>query len=267
MPGDASSVPLSAPPAPASGWRSHAFRSSYASRLRGPQAVRMDKIYAEPLFLLSSPSTSPSILSLGPRSSSSIRPSTAVARFNVSGSKGTPHVVTVFSEGRVDCSCQDARIHARRNDCACKHVCFVLVRAMGFTDLRFFRDGRVLPPEQVNLCSQAAMGRVDLDDSSLRPCFEHEKKLATEKDAFLAPSNALKANALRPGVDDCPVCYDALVPEGATLETLEGHRAVRWCPSCQNPVHKGCMERWLAQVPKPTCVMCRSVVWKEWNCL
>lgn len=224
-----------------SGWRTPNFVRQYASVLSAPQKQRMDKIYHEPLFLLASPNES----AYG----------AFAARFSVSGSTGVAHTVAVKTNGAVVCSCQDARVHARKCHCVCKHACFVLTRVMGFTDLSFFLRGLVLPFEQIVECAEVAAGRAAYDAESAA-LYQEE---GVPHEVFYVPKKTLAAEE-----DECPVCYDALVK--TTTTPLPSPRLV-WCPDCRNAAHEECMKRWKASTrgAATTCVLCRSLAWKRWR--
>ena len=48
---------------------------------------------------------------------------------------------------------------------------------------------------------------------------------------------------------DCPICCHA----------LSNKKSLVSCPDCKNPIHKKCMETWLAK--SKICVFCRSSKW------
>lgn len=234
------------------GWRTMEFIQRYHDTLSPRQRQRMDKIYREPLFLLASPNEP-----LHGEYS---------ARFCVSGSTGTPHTVFVKKNGEVVCSCQDARIHARRCACVCKHACFVLARVMGFVDLSFFTNGLKLPPEQITRCAEVAAGRAEYDvesasrleapRSSADVYRRNGDNLDKILDVFYTPKKGLVADE-----DECPVCYDALIANETTTAPI-----LVWCPTCKNATHQPCMERWMASTRRAaTCVLCRSTAWREWR--
>ena len=52
---------------------------------------------------------------------------------------------------------------------------------------------------------------------------------------------------------ECMICYDIMEKDNSVE-----------CPLCHNLVHKGCMEKWLAN-GKKNCIYCRSDVWKDYN--
>ena len=172
-------------------WRSDEFRASLRRTLSPEQQARMSRLYTEPLYLLSSPEPAVSGLAWDERRRTEADHdsehwrvfNTPVACFRISGSTGTPHAVSVMRSGRVQCSCPDARVHARKTACACKHVSFVLVRAMGFTDLRFFAVGLRLSSDEVRSCVDAAARRSGVDVTSMtRPAEREEEENEDEDD-------------------------------------------------------------------------------------
>lgn len=217
--------------------------SRYVSTLNPAQKKRMDKIYGEPLFLLTSPNEP-----LDGR---------VAAMFSVSGSTGTPHSVSVNTSGRAQCSCQDFRINSRKSSCVCKHICFVLVRVMGFTDLSFFRDGLLLPTRQVKMCEEVATGRARYDTESSIATVTREA--CAEAIPFYTPEKEII-----PDEDDCPVCYNVLIKTTNSVESSQQEHLI-WCPDCKNAIHEDCMARWKRSCRVTTCVICRSACWKTWK--
>jgi hypothetical protein len=256
-----------------SGWRSPEFRGSLRRRLNVAQANRMNKLYSDPLYLLETPS-----LDAGEGDA---------IMFSVSGSTGVPYKVSVHADGHVGCTCKDSYINARRLNCVCKHVCFVLVRAMGFTDLTFFSQARGLglSVAEVQRCAEVARNRRSdtTDVSASTSTCDASVYSPVSLSCSSSSSSYVFTEPLRDVSDlvdaDCPVCYDALIEasdeptSNTTLHTLssvdKGPKSLRWCPCCRNAIHTDCIRRWIVNASgsrsAPSCVMCRSTAWKEWD--
>lgn len=150
------------------------------------------------------------------------------SRYVVSGSTGNPYHLTVDVHGRIRCSCMDAARNGHRY--ACKHVCFLAVRVFRLDTQALTLFLRLHCPSQIDLTTSIT---TTLDFNTLRRIPQPE--------------------------DDCPVCYNTLLQQSGTTTNLVA------CPDCGNTLHADCARRWLAHATSPTCVFCRSPVWKNFQ--
>jgi hypothetical protein len=200
--------------------------------LSSQQFKRFEKIYIEPFYVVSS-----------------TLDDNMLAEFAVSGSTQNVYSVKLGRNGRFKCSCPDSYTNCARLQCICKHACFVIFRV--------FRLAHVLDVGDLRLSEQdidAIVSRVAADDfDKLQLAPKKSTKILADFETILRP----------PAVDDeCPVCYSFLFEEAAeatknTKSTLVG------CPDCGNSIHRECARRWMMHASVPTCVYCRSRVWKE----
>ena len=125
-------------------------------------------------------------------------------------------------KGSFWCSCPDHKFSSSRKGTCCKHISFVVCRVAKMFDPAFFATKRLQP-------AQLALLVKKLEDTM----------------------GATFVECRRPVEDGdvCPICFDDL-DVGDRLS----------CPTCQNNVHKACMEVWMEK--RPTCVFCRS----DWSC-
>lgn len=234
-----------------------AFRQDAFRRLAvsSPEQLRrLNRVFSEQFFLLSTDTTPPEGDDM------------ALARFLVSSSSGSSsYEVVLRRSGFFHCSCPDARGHCVRHMCVCKHVCFLLVRVLRRLDVGFF-DGAPrfrLSSDAIedvqrkcrDIASHAEAGAIASRVSG--DCAAAPRGHATDL-LFGAPRREPEA-----GVDECPVCYEALVSLGGDEAHPRG--ALVGCPACGNGVHAACMVRWLAHAPVPSCVYCRDTVWRSWR--
>jgi len=178
--------------------------------MRIKQRERLDKIYLDPLYLLSQSNTT----------------------FTISGSTANIYTITI-ANNKITCDCQDAKTHALKQSVICKHCCFVLVKVLKIpiTDLETTIFATLKFNEHV-MNSIKTKCDDTLEPELAKLSFTYTNKRSTD--------------------DDCPICYDSL-SENTPVE----------CPSCNNPIHKACMEKWL-QTNK-SCVYCRSDAWTAYK--
>ena len=211
-------------------WRDLQFIENVRGRVSTDQFKRFEKMHHEPFFLLWTDV-------VGGRH----------RRFKVSGSTQTEYDVAIRSDGGLECSCMDARIHCRKNGCVCKHVCFMVYRVFQFNRIEFFDSHKLTCHE---------MARVS------------EFRVAEYLTRRPPPPDTIERNAHldfrvvrrrpEPG-DECPVCYDEL------LRAQDDDVGLLGCPTCGNGVHEVCVRRWMSSAPSKTCVYCRSDVWQKFT--
>lgn len=207
------------------------------------QLARMTKIASEPFFLVAHPEAT----ELG------------ALTFVVSGSTQTRHTVTLTREGRVFCSCMDARVRCRQCGCICKHACFVLVRVMRLPSVAVYTRLR-LSEADLRTCAEVVAGRTALHDAVFRPMVTPGGPPASG--GHHRPGAVFTAFRPPRDEDECPICYTPLLHPDAEANPLRG------CPDCSQAVHRDCMRRWVVYSPSRadnTCVMCRSPVWSAWD--
>lgn len=206
------------------------------------QAKRYEKIYVEPFYVISK---------------DFVNTAEKIATFKISGSMRDVYTVDLFRNGKTSCSCIDSSIHCRKHGCVCKHVCFVAYRVFRLADASIVRDLAFSPANVAAVVDKLA---ADMFDASLFTRAEEEKD--DEEEGGGCARGCCFACYRKPAPEDeCPVCYCVLL-DGEKKKN-DRQRELLGCPSCGNAIHRECIERWIANAPMPTCVYCRSTVWKN----
>lgn len=184
-----------------------------------------------------------------------------IIKFLVSGSTQTNYVVSITSGGEVTCSCKDAMIHCRRDRCVCKHACFVVFRVMRIETLGLLETLRLRPAEvraiSIGVVTNGMHWESRYPEHVLSSaevsdiCSRNEEPRAVD----LTKQFAIVLRMPEKG-DECPICYDLL--EGVGQEEMRG------CPDCGRGIHAKCVNRWIANSARATCVFCRSSVWEQY---
>jgi len=208
-----------------------------AERIPEAQFARLQKVANEPFFLVAHPVSTDS----------------GDLIFAVSGSTQTRHTVELGRDGRITCSCMDARTRCRRCGCICKHACFVLARVIRLSNPASYSNRR-LSEADLRTCTAAVSGRAGLQEAVFRPL------VFAQRESVLSPATFSQFRRPVSG-DECPICYATLMPKTA-------HNPLRGCPECSQAVHRECMSRWARCASRPedrSCVMCRSSAWATWD--
>lgn len=269
-----------------SSWRRPEFVQEVKETVHPKQFERFKKMFHEPFFLLDV------------RKECVFRGTTHQEApdkmvFTVSGSQQTPYLVTLLHRSRAfSCNCLDFRTNCQRNRFVCKHICFVLFRALRkttcfkelfldeqlshhqvdaiFSDEQNYEgaslDNRVSEQDIDEMCSAMMSTSIASPSSSSsstslqqperrRRQQQQRGRLLGLQEASASSTNLDKFKEVRrTPSDDCPICYDTMTLDDPTNPLLG-------CPDCGNGVHEECVRRWLAHATKKTCVFCRSAVW------
>ena len=166
--------------------------------------------------------------------------------FKVSGSTKNVYTVTWYHQNSFFCDCPDQTSYCKKQNCVCKHVCFVLCRVGKIFSKEFFVSKKLTQEH-----ADALGARLTVIDNTLIDN-ELAMKFSTMMQAQEVCKTMFKGNKPIDSEEDCPICYDHLRTEGVV-------KALVSCPCCANWMHQQCMKKWLET--KDTCVMCRSDVW------
>lgn len=173
---------------------------------------------------------------------------------NVSGSTFNVYNIKLyFSSKTIYCNCPDSKKWAKIDNCQCKHICFVLNKVFGLesdliekynTDNNFNSETYNKFIEKINQVNFNTDTSNDIINDHLIAKFNEMKTSESEpiENKFI---NNNKIDS------DCPICYDKL--ENDILK----------CPSCNNSIHKSCMEAWL-NCNHDSCPYCRSTIWQNY---
>jgi hypothetical protein len=197
------------------------------------------------------------------------RQKAVIGKFTILGAVGARgerscYTVSISDPGRIDaegrtfdCDCPAHRFQRGGSYAACKHICFVLCRVVGYVSEPFFMNYRLDEAEVKMILDQMSASREDILQSV--EANRHSSQIAMgggagagEPSHLIRRSDFLTSKRSLEKVE-CPICFELVV---------EGDGRVN-CPDCENHVHKECMEIWLTR--NNTCVYCRSSKWRYFD--
>jgi hypothetical protein len=152
--------------------------------------------------------------------------------FKISGSTKNIYNLEINKLGFISCDCLDIKTHCRKNNCYCKHICFLLLRVLKIFDLSHWHSLR-LTDDNIKLVIEKLKISIDLKLIKKLESLSFEFKKELCKD------------------DECSICYDTL------------NNNLIQCPDCSHGFHKKCMDKWL--LINKNCVYCRSNIWTKYN--
>lgn len=205
------------------------------------QTNRLAKLHNEQFFLLESYAPE---LQEQPDALKKIR------IFKVSGSTRSVYTTSLYKSGKMFCDCPDMKSHAKRHGVVCKHICFIIRRVLKYRLDAFFCNGCQFQREEIDTINedlQAVTGEAEenegvVDDELVR--LYQALKLGKDQFALVKELTA---------EDECPICY-------LSFNATDTVRLCA-CPTCHNPIHRECVNKWLQHSPMKTCVYCRSPAW------
>jgi hypothetical protein len=175
--------------------------------------------------------------------------------FHVFGSvrKGIRDSYTVqfYKEGNPKgsfwCSCPDHKFNSTRKNIVCKHIAFLVTRVGRWFQREFFETKQLSSEQYVRMLEIIGSGAVFQDNTLCRATS------APVSSVSITPAKFLERKKPIGEEDVCPICYDGLTEASITVS----------CPTCENNLHKECMEVWLER--HDTCVYCRSNEWADYS--
>ena len=212
-------------------WRSQEFITKIKNELSVNQYKRFNKIYNEEFYLIDTV----------------IINNSNIPKFKICGSTQNIYTISYNTDkNNFWCDCPDMKIHCGKQNCVCKHVCFMLVRVLKHYDLQYYID-RNFTNDEITIVKNKliALNNMPTDDDQITNTSLIEKY-----------KNNLNNFSIKKDTpdEDCSICYDLLMSTD-----LLG------CPCCKNSFHKKCIETWLARPFAKTCVYCRSDCWKNYG--
>jgi hypothetical protein len=204
--------------------------------MRHCQLKRYNKIFTEKFYLLDI-DTSPENHYL----------------INISGSTFNVYNLKFYHiSKKIYCNCPDAKKWAEIQGCSCKHICFAFHKIFGLTqeEIENYNFHGITPDlydkcedKIKNISFQTDPSNDLINDQLIAKFNELKTEKEPKKDIFKTDEKKVS--------DDCPICYDKL------------EENILKCPSCNNLMHKECMEMWLNS-NQDTCPYCRSKVWTKY---
>lgn len=220
-------------------WRRPDFLDRAREIVSAEQHKRLCKLFTDEFFVISRDLSRPDRIEL-----------------LVSGSKRDVYVVKIEND-QCKCSCPDMKIHARRHNCLCKHVCFVWFKILNADNFGLFENHHI-NAQDVRARLEAAVSGGG-SQANRDPGVQLADLLA---DLSLAKAriNEIVFVIAKPPADedDCPICFEGLLGD-------QKDHAIVGCPECKNNVHVKCITKWLQMNASKTCVYCRSPAWKQFS--
>jgi hypothetical protein len=205
--------------------------------------------------------------------------------FKICGS--TKNVYTIAfdkSEHTFKCNCPDMSSHCLAHNCLCKHIVFVLLRVLKYSDTTVYKDLKwneeKMAPYfeklkannellQDNLITNQELiekykSRVNIDGKKEKNNTDHKfsagpRRACSNADLLdistkekIIPYNYFKEDY------ECAICYDI-------MDIKDDDEKFVGCPTCKQSFHKLCIKRWLENAVHKNCVYCRSGIWSEYN--
>jgi len=157
-------------------------------------------------------------------------------QFIVMGTKEKEYKVKI--KEKPTCTCMDYIMRAKHSDYFCKHIYFIVKRALKCSDQicdkkKFTKKHLTELFSMIDSIPQNTMYNADpmkIDDGTP---ITHRKPIGDE--------------------DACPICLD---------ELFDGNDLVYCMLSCGNSIHKTCFEMWSKKKGEKLCVFCRGT-WKQ----
>lgn len=206
------------------------------------QNKRYAKIYNDPLFLI-------------PPIDSSDDDRRFV--FKIVGSTRNVYTVIIDRHKRnITCDCPDNHSWAKKLGCICKHCCFVLFKVLGrspFTDVCW--DSLTVYEEVMTKIAKTIANRIESRYESMHLTQRYNAIINGDDNTTTTITEFTCDDANVDVIDEddnCPICFDIL------------STGLVKCPQCRNVIHDICMKKWLENTPTPTCIFCRSQVWKRY---
>ena len=174
--------------------------------------------------------------------------------FSISGSTSNIYKVSLYLLGkRIFCNCPDAKSHAKKNHCLCKHVCFiifcVLKNCVNKDNTDLWTNHYFSNEELIHLVEKINSLNLNQNEHTSEEMFIRYE-LLKNKD----PKEKFKIKKEIKEDDYCIICF----------EEFKVKKNICQCPMCNSILHSICMNKWL-NTGKISCPYCRSEVWENFN--
>lgn len=154
-----------------------------------------------------------------------------------------------------NCNCPDMRVHAKRDDCVCKHICFLIYKVLKMRGCEadhlvqrnpFAIEDRAFEEYATTIMSRTHEG---IQNDVINADLVHRLHNMDKPSSFEPTEEARECST-------CPICFDDIV-----ARTM--HETCVMCPTCRNLFHKDCMDKVAEHNATHSlkCVYCRSDAW------
>jgi hypothetical protein len=149
------------------------------------------------------------------------------------------------------------KIHARKKNVYCKHICFVYKKVCKLDRAAFYNSKWLTADELQHIytrMSQLSSGTCDNTIQNAELINKYNALTSGQKnDNIEITASPFSVNIMNRTLDDeCPICFDSYVDSN-----------VLFCQTCGNVVHKKCIEKWLET--RNDCIYCRSTIWLNYK--
>lgn len=189
------------------------------------QLVRIDKIYNEPIYLLTKKKEFNKYI------------------FEICGSTKNIYKVQIYTTCKmIYCNCPDAKSYSKTYGVLCKHCCFILLKVLKLNDSESFFNTLFLNEIQL------------IHIESIFNILEFKETDYIKMD-YISKFNNLKDHNIIVKLDQelmCIICYD-------DLEDIENKNINNQCKCCLKIFHNKCLNKWL-NLGNDTCPHCRYTI-------
>ena len=189
------------------------------------QLIRFDKIFYEPIYLLTKKHDVNKYI------------------FEVCGSTKNIYKVQIYETSHmIYCNCPDARSYTKQMGVICKHSCFVLIKVLKMIRQDDYFNIYLFDDEQLeNIKHTFNVLEFTENDFIKMDYIDKYKNLTDLKITINVETESI-----------CPICYDE-------LNELENNTLNNQCKCCSKIFHNICLNKWLS-LGNTTCPYCRHLI-------
>jgi hypothetical protein len=193
--------------------------------MKTQQLIRVDKMFNEPIYLLSKKKEFNKYI------------------FEVCGSTTNIYKVQIYTTSNmIYCNCPDARSYAKNSGVLCKHCCFILIKVLNIPRQVDYFKIYILNVEQIEHVKNRFNSLEFADNDFIK--MDYIDKYKNLKDYKITVNSETESI--------CPICYDE-------LEELENKQLNNQCKCCSKIFHNNCLNKWLC-LGNTTCPYCRNLI-------
>jgi hypothetical protein len=192
--------------------------------MKTQQLIRLDKMFYEPIYLLSKKQEFNKYI------------------FEVCGSTKNIYKVQIYTTSNmIYCNCPDARSYAKNSGVICKHSCFVLIKVLKLINQDDYFKVYILNFEQLEHINHKFNSLEFSENDFIKMDYIDKYKNLKDKITVNPETESI-----------CPICYDE-------LEELENKQLNNQCKCCSKIFHNNCLNKWLG-FGNTTCPYCRNII-------
>jgi hypothetical protein len=193
--------------------------------MRVHQLLRIDKIYDQPIYLLTKSHEDNKFV------------------FEVCGTTKNIYKVQIYKKSKmIYCNCPDSKSYAKQNGVVCKHCCFILLKVLNLINSDDFFNMLLFDEKQLEYIKNEFNKLEFIENEYIKMDYVdkfnklHDDKILIKDDMELF----------------CLICYDE-------LETIENKNINNQCKYCLKIFHNSCINKWL-NMGNDNCPHCRNIM-------